>query len=216
MLFRKKPDAASLRPRLFGFAPIKRSVRAFTLGQVMVFASEPSYSVAMKATSLALAVCCALGTSACSSNTPPPAKPTVRRNPPPSGPTRTDFRTIAKKLLGRCVGGGWIHRWRSTHADAEIAKPRIYLSDFSDQTKQDLDPSYLNSVLEKRMRMSGVYEMVSDEDAAHFLGKGKLLRMAERTRSGSRISVYTAVLDLVDPKSGKIAYSCEATVRGEM
>ena len=39
----------------------------------------------------------------------------------PSGPTRTDFKTIAKKLVSRCVAGGWIHKWRSTHEDPTVA-----------------------------------------------------------------------------------------------
>lgn len=144
---------------------------------------------------------------------PPPAEPS--RPPPPEGPTRTDFKTIAQKLVSRCVAGGWIHKWRSEAPDPTVAKPKIYLSDFEDQTKQDLDPQYLTAELERKMRTSGVFEMVSEDAEYDFIGKGKLLRMAER-QGGQRVSVYTAVLELISPATNKVAYSCEATVKGEM
>ena len=63
--------------------------------------------------------------------------------------------------------------------------------------------------------MSGVYEMVSEGSAKDFEARGRLLRMSERSRGG-KVSVYTAILDIVSPTDGKMAYSCEATVRGEM
>jgi len=153
----------------------------------------------------------------CSSKTPAP-KPAIKkpvRPPPPTGPTRTDFKTIAKKLMQRCVAGGWIEKWRSTAPDVDVAKPRIQLVGFEDKTGQDLDPTYLLSVLERRMRMSGVYEMVAAGGERDFDAKGRLLRMSERTRTG-KVSVYTASLDIISPKDGKIAYSCEASVKGEM
>lgn len=149
-------------------------------------------------------------------NTPAPEAPERRVSDAPAGPTRTDFKTIAQKLVSRCVAGGWIHKWRSTHEDPTVARPKIYLRDFQDQTKQELDPTYLHAELERKMRTSGVFEMVSESAEYDFEGRGKLLRMAERTRSGDRISVYTAVLELVDPATNKVAYSCEATVQGEM
>jgi hypothetical protein len=158
--------------------------------------------------------------SACGSSTkethtvekaaPPP------RSDAPEGPTRTDFQTIAKKLVQRCVAGGWIHRWRSEQPSVDgAAKPRIYLEGFEDRTDKGLDPSYLLSQLESRMRKSGVYEMVSAEGEHDFIGRGRLLRLAERS-GRIRVSVYTAVLDLVNPTTGKIAYNCEATVEGEL
>jgi PBP1b-binding outer membrane lipoprotein LpoB len=154
---------------------------------------------------------------ACSQKTPAPkaaVKKTVRP-PAPTGPTRTDFKTIAKKLLSRCVAGGWIERWRSTAPDVDVAKPRIRLLGFENKTKQDFDPSYLQSVLARRMRMSGVYEMVAESAERDFDARGRLLRMYERM-GGKKISVYTAILDIISPSDGKIAYSCEASVRGEM
>jgi hypothetical protein len=159
--------------------------------------------------------------AACSSSTPPPRAeppPTTRSSapPPPSGPTRTDFQTIAKKLVQQCVQGGWISKWRSTAKDVDQAKPRIHLRGFEDKTGQNLDPDYLNNELEKRMRTSGVFDMVAAEGQLDFFGEGKLLRMAERTSRGDRISVYTATLDLIDPTTNQKAYSCEATVKGEM
>lgn len=154
-------------------------------------------------------------TAACASAPPPPPPPPAPPPAAPAGPTRTDFETISKKLLSRCVAGGWINEWRSTHADVDVARPKVFLDAFEDRTKQDLDPVYLQRVLAQRMRLSGVYDMVPDAEGADFVGRGKLLRMAERHR-GERISVYTAVLDLVDPASGTVAYTCEATVRGEM
>lgn len=158
--------------------------------------------------------------SACASSRPP-AAPVVEAPPPPradapEGPTRTDFQTIAKKLVQRCVAGGWIHKWRATQPSVDgAAKPRIYLEGFEDRTDKGLDPSYLQSQLESRMRKSGVYEMVSGDGEHDFVGRGRLLRLAEKSGK-TRISVYTAVLDLVDPQSGKIAYNCEATVEGEL
>jgi hypothetical protein len=134
----------------------------------------------------------------------------------PSGPTRTDFKEIAQKLLARCVAGGWISEWRSRQPDVDVAKPKVHLRDFEDKTGQKLDPTYLNSTLAQRMRLSGVYELVDGDDAADFIGRGQLLRLAERGGSGERFSVYTAVLNLVDPKTQKTAYSCEATVKGEL
>ena len=160
------------------------------------------------------------GLAACSSSKPQMVtaapKTESRAPPPPAGPTRTDFKTIAKSLVQRCVAGGWISRWRATQPDIDIAKPKIYLRDFEDRTEQNLDPAYLTSELDQKMRLSGVYEMVSSGDGAHFIGRGKLMRLAERTSKGDRVSVYTAVLELIDPQSERVAYSCEATVRGEM
>jgi hypothetical protein len=146
--------------------------------------------------------------------TPPPPPPS--RPAPPSGPTRTDFQDIAKTLVKQCVGGGWIDKWRSTHEDIDVAKPKIHLSEFEDKTGQDLDPTYLMSVLEKRMRMSGVFEMMSGPDGSDFIGRGRLLRLSERTPKGKRFSVYTVTLELLEPASDRVAYSCEATVQGEL
>jgi PBP1b-binding outer membrane lipoprotein LpoB len=157
--------------------------------------------------------------TACSSSTPPPRvvqeKPAERRDTSPKGPTRTDFNTIAQKLVGKCIAGGWIAKWRSTAEDIDQAKPRIYLRPFEDKTNQNLDPLYLNQTLEKRMRTSGVFDMVAEGAETDFYGRGILHLLAERT-GGERISVYTATLELIDPKTEKIAYSCEATVKGEM
>lgn len=153
----------------------------------------------------------------CSAKTPTP-KPVmkkIKRPAPPPGPTRTDFKTIAKKLMKRCVAGGWIERWRADAPDVDVAKPRLHLLGFEDKTSQGLDQTYLMSVLERRMRMSGVYDLVTDTAEKDFDARGRLLRMSERTRNG-KVSVYTAILEIISPKDGKIAYSCEATVRGEM
>lgn len=155
----------------------------------------------------------------CSSSTPPPRvvqeKPVERRDPPPKGPTRTDFNTIAQKLVGKCVAGGWIAKWRSTAKDIDQAKPRIMLRAFEDRTGQGLDPLYLNQTLEKKMRTSGVFDLVAEGAETDFYGRGILHLLAERS-GGERISVYTATLELIDPLTEKIAYSCEATVKGEM
>jgi hypothetical protein len=159
----------------------------------------------------------AFAAQACGGKTPPPAKPAAApaRPPAPQGPTRTDFKTIAKKLMQRCVAGGWIERWRSEAPDVDVAKPRIFLREFEDKTGQDLDPTYLRTTLQQRMRLSGVYDMVSEGGAMDFIARGRLLRMAERS-GGRRISVYTATLEMLNPKSDAVAYACEATVRGEM
>lgn len=151
--------------------------------------------------------------AACGGSTPPPQ--VADRLPPPSGPTRTDFKTIAKKLVARCVSGGWIERWRSTHDDPDVAKPRVYLASFADETGQDLDSGYLRTTLEQRMRLSGIYEMVARPDIADFVAQGTLRRLAERTR-GDRISIYTATIELEDAKSRRRAHQCEASVQGEM
>ncbi|MFO0723029.1 MAG: hypothetical protein U1E65_04530 [Myxococcota bacterium] len=157
---------------------------------------------------------------ACASAPPPqkaPAeRPTSSAPPPPAGPTRTDVKQISAELVQRCIAGGWISRWRSTNPDVDAARPKIYLRDFADQTGQNLDPSYLTSELLRRMRTSGVFEMVGEGTDYDFEGRGKLLRLAERGKGGARISVYTAVLELVSPKDSKVAYSCEATVQGDM
>jgi len=139
----------------------------------------------------------------------------VNRPAPPPGPTRTDFKTIAKKLMKRCVAGGWIERWRASAPDVDVAKPRIHLLGFEDKTGQELDQTYLMSVLERRMRMSGVYDLVTAGTDKDFDARGRLLKMSERTKSG-KVSVYTAILEIISPKDGNITYSCEATVRGEM
>ncbi len=144
---------------------------------------------------------------------PPPPK---TESTAPTGPTRTDFKTIARKLVSRCVGGGWISRWRADHENVDVAKPKIHLEKFEDRTDQNLDPQYLHSTLEQRMRLSGVYDMVAKEQDPDFLGRGHILRLAERDARGTRFSVYTAVLQLVEPTSGGTTYSCEASVRGEM
>ncbi|MEL7367305.1 MAG: hypothetical protein AAFN74_00190 [Myxococcota bacterium] len=156
---------------------------------------------------------------ACGGSTPPPPPPPVAVAPPPPapprGPTRTDFKTIAKKLLARCVGGGWVSRWRAQHDDVDVARPKVFLDEFQNKTGQDMDPSYLNSVLAQRMRISGVFEVVDDVENADFVGRGKLLRLAERDRQG-RYSVYTAVLDVLNPSDRRTVHSCEASVQGEM
>ncbi len=97
----------------------------------------------------------------------------------------------------------------------DVARPKIIIRDFEDRTKQDLDQTYLKTTLEQRMRLSGVFDMVPDEGSADFIGRGRLMRLAERTRSG-RISVYTVTLDLLNPKTEAVTYSCEASVKGEM
>lgn len=151
--------------------------------------------------------------AACGGSTPPPVQSDLP--PPPTGPTRTDFKTIARRLVSRCVGGGWIERWRSSHADADVAKPRVFLAAFADETGQDLDSEYLRSTLEQRMRLSGVYDMVARKGEADFVARGVLRRLAER-QGGERISVYNASVDLEDAESGRRAHRCESTVRGEM
>lgn len=98
----------------------------------------------------------------------------------------------------------------------DVAKPKIHLADFEDRTGQDLDPTYLQSVLEKRMRISGVFDMVPSSEGSDFIGRGRLLRLAERGKGGKRFSVYTVTLDLVSPTDDQVAYSCEATVQGEL
>ena len=154
---------------------------------------------------------------ACGSSTPPPPPPVAVAPPPPPprGPTRTDFKTIAKKLLGRCVTGGWINRWRSTLSDVDTARPKVFLENFDDKTGQDLDPTYLKSVLAQRMRLSGVFDMLDEPDGAHFIADGELLRLAERDGKG-RYSVYTAILKMKNPTERSTVHSCEASVQGEM
>jgi hypothetical protein len=165
-----------------------------------------------------LSLCLSL--AACGGSTPPPKaavadKPSSAA-PPPAGPTRTDVKEISKELVQKCVAGGWISRWRSENVDVDAAKPKIFLRDFEDKTGQALDPTYLTSELLRRMRTSGVFEMVGEGTEYDFEGHGKLLRLAERGKGGARISVYTAVLELVSPKTSKVAYSCEATVQGDL
>lgn len=157
----------------------------------------------------------------CSHGQPPPAEapvshPPPQRPPPPGGPTRTDFKTIADKLVGRCIGGGWISAWRAQAKDVDTPRPRIRLQGFEDKTGQNLDGDYLVTELERRMRMSGVFEMVPDGTPADFIAHGKILRLAERNDRGGRFSVYTATLELTDPATSRLAYSCEATVQGEL
>ena len=153
---------------------------------------------------------------ACGSSTPPPPPPAVAPPPPaPTGPTRTDFRTIARKLIARCVGGGWINKWRADHPDIDVARARVFLEEFTDKTKQDLDPTYLNSVLAQRMRISGTFDVVDDREQADFIGRGELLRLAERDSKG-RYSVYTAILKMENPTTGRTVHSCETSVQGEM
>ena len=171
---------------------------------------DNAHRLALPALALVLAAC---GGSTKAAPPPPPAP--VARPAPPQGPTRTDFDTIAKRLMKRCVAGGWINEWRSEQPDIDTPRPKIHVRDFEDKTEQDLDPSYLNSVLEKRMRLSGVYDLVSNDEDADFIGRGVLMRLAER-RGSERFSVYTAILNLVEPSTGDVKYSCEATVRGEM
>lgn len=159
----------------------------------------------------------ALAAAACGGSTPPPPRTEAppAGPPPPSGPTRTDFHTIARKLVGRCVSGGWIERWRSTHENPDVAKPRVFLEGVENDTGQALEADYLRSVLEQRMRLSGVYDMVADPSDADFVARGRLKRLAERV-GGRRVSVYTAILELESTATGKRAHQCEATVEGEM
>jgi hypothetical protein len=156
--------------------------------------------------------------AACGGSTPPPKKepaPVSTRPAPPEGPTRTDFKTIADKLVGRCIGGGWISKWRSTQKDIDVARPRIFLKGFEDKTDKNLDPTYLVTELERRMRMSGAFDMVPEGAPTDFIAQGKILRLAERAGKG-RISVYTATLELLDPTTNQRAYDCEATIQGEL
>lgn len=145
---------------------------------------------------------------------PPVAPPTV--STAPTGPTRTDFNQIAKALVRRCVAGGWINQWRSTNEDVDAARPKIFMKAFENKTGKELDPTYLNAVLEQRMRTSGVFDMVTESGEPDFIGHGKLLRLAERGSGGARFSVYSAILELKDPTTEKMAYSCETSVKGEM
>lgn len=172
----------------------------------------------MSTRALPLLLAVGLTIAACSSSTPPPqpAAESVDPSspPPPAGPTRTDVKQIAKELVAKCVAGGWISKWRSTHENVEVARPKIELVGFEDKTGQSIDTTYMTSELERRMSTSGVFEMVTE--APDFTAHGKLLRLAERGKGGARISVYTAVLDLHDPNTNKRAYGCEATVEGEL
>ncbi|MCB9654009.1 MAG: hypothetical protein H6729_07780 [Deltaproteobacteria bacterium] len=162
-----------------------------------------------------------LGASACATAKAPQEPPaqTAARDvpaPPPSGPTQTDFKIISKRLVKRCIAGGWINRWRANNSDVNAAKPKIFLAPFDDATGLNLDPEYLRTTLERRMRRTQAFEMVADRSGCDFIGQGKLHRLAERGPKGERFSVYTATLALLDPTTEKVAYSCEATVRGEM
>jgi len=144
----------------------------------------------------------------------PPAAEPAKVSDAPAGPTRTDVKQIAKELTQKCIAGGWISKWRSTNEDPVAARPKIELQDFEDKTGQNIDTTYMNSELERRMARSNVFEIV--KEGADFVAHGKLLRLAERGKGGARISVYTAVLDLYDPETNKRAYGCEATVEGEL
>ena len=114
--------------------------------------------------------------AACAGSAPPAvraAEPVRAGPPPPTGPTRTDFKTMAKSLVSRCIRGGWVQRWRAEHPDPDVARPKILLTAFADETGQDLDADYLRRTLEQRMRLSGVYEMVSEEADADFFAEGR-------------------------------------------
>jgi hypothetical protein len=160
-----------------------------------------------------------VGLVACASEKPAAPPPKVAEQqptePPPAGPTRTSIKEIAKKLTGKCVGGGWIARWRS-EGHMQSARPKIWLAGFEDRTGQSIDPTYMTSETEGRMRLSGVFEMVNEGGAPDFIAQGKLLRLAEIGKGGARVSVYTAVLELQDPQSKRTVQSCEANVEGEL
>ena len=111
--------------------------------------------------------------------------------------------------------GGWIHDWRAEQPDVDVARPKIRMLPFEDRTGQDLDPTYLNTVLAQRMRLSGVFDLAGEDTEPDFLGKGTLLRLAER-RGDRRYSVYTATLELQKPQGGTVVHACEATVKGDM
>lgn len=170
---------------------------------------------------LGLALAVGVGLGACSTTPPPPPAapppdPVARApSPIPTGPTRTDFKTIAKKLMSRCVRGGWINAWRAEQPDVDVARPKIRLLPFEDRTSQDLDPTYLNTILAQRMRLSGAFDLAGDNVEPDFLGKGTLLRLAEGNAT-DRYAVYIATLELQNPKSGRVVHACEATVKGEL
>lgn len=114
------------------------------------------------------------------------------------------------------MGGGWINAWRAEHEDVDAARPKVRLLPFEDRTEQELDPTYLKTILAQRMRLSGVFDVASEEDTqVDFNGKGTLLRLAEQ-RGGQRYSVYTATLEITDPETDGVVHACEATVEGEM
>lgn len=163
----------------------------------------------MRALILVLLAACAPEKSA----PPPKAEPVADEPPPPAGPTRTSVKEIAKKLAGKCVGGGWIARWRS-EGHMQSARPKIWLKGFEDRTGQNIDNTYMTTETEARMRLSGVFDMVGESGAPDFVANGKLLRLAEIGKNGARISVYTATLEMVG--EGKTVASCEATVEGEL
>jgi hypothetical protein len=151
---------------------------------------------------------------ACASSTPPPKAAPVEdqtREAPPPGPTRTSVKAIAKKLAGRCIGGGWIARWRS-QGHLDVARPKLFIKSFEDRTGQNIDPMYLTNQTEAALRLGGVFELVAESGTPHFEGKGTLLRLNE---GGGRTS-YTATLDMIDAASQKNVQTCEATVEGEM
>ncbi|MCC6807043.1 MAG: hypothetical protein IT381_06445 [Deltaproteobacteria bacterium] len=151
-----------------------------------------------------------------SQDPPPRAAPVEEKEPPPpAGPTRTSVKEIAKKLSGKCVGGGWIARWRS-EGHMQQARPKIWLQGFEDRTGQNVDPTFMTSETEGRMRLSGVFDMVSEGGAPDFIATGKLLRLAEIGKNGARVSVYTATLDLLDAATKKPVASCSADVEGEL
>ncbi len=155
-----------------------------------------------------------------SAEAPPPApapeaRPAEEANDAPAGPTRTSIKAIAKKLAGTCIGGGWIARWRS-EGHMQVARPKLWVSGFEDRTGQNIDPTYMTSETESRLRLTGVFELVGESGAPDFVASGKLLRLAEMGKNGARVSVYTAVLDMADPASKRTVQSCEATVEGEL
>lgn len=157
--------------------------------------------------------------SACSSEKaePPPKAAEERPSepPPPPGPTRTSVKEIAKKLAGKCLGGGWIAKWRS-EGHMQTARPKLWLSGFEDRTGQNVDPTYMTTETEARLRLGGVFEMVNEQGGPDFIASGKLLRLAEIGKNGARVSVYTAILELQDPATKKTVQTCEANVEGEI
>jgi len=98
----------------------------------------------------------------------------------------------------------------------DVARPKLYIASFEDRSGQAIDPAYMTSETEARFRLGGVFDIVGETGGPHFIGKGKILRLAETGKGGARVSVYTLTLDMVDPASQRTVQSCEATVEGEL
>jgi superfamily II DNA helicase RecQ len=70
------------------------------------------------------------------------------------------------------------------YSGGDVFTLKSMLEKSAGEAEGGIDPTYLHDELLRNMRTSGVYDMVEEAGPFDFIGRGRLMRLAERSGSG--------------------------------